>query len=116
MAAGNTAESLASGEQGGETSAPTVLPAEEARLRSERNQTFEDNPAKVSRQTATEMHRTCFIKPHGRRESVTLVTAPFHSGGNMLELGLSILTWTVETLFFVCLFFFAYSEMHKFTI
>lgn len=44
-----TAESVASGEQGGETYAPTVLAAVEARLRSERTQTFEDNPAKVSR-------------------------------------------------------------------
>lgn len=44
-----TAESLAD-EQGSETYAPTVLPAVEARLRpEEKNQTFEDNPAKVSR-------------------------------------------------------------------
>lgn len=43
-----TAESLAD-EQGGESYAPTVRAVVEAHLRAERNQTFEDKPAKVSR-------------------------------------------------------------------
>lgn len=53
------AESVAY-EQVHETHAPDMLTATEAHLRpEERSQTFEDDPAKVSRQTATEMHMIC---------------------------------------------------------
>lgn len=118
-----TAESLAA-EQTGETYAPTVLPSNRGSSQTERNQTLEDNPEKVSRQTATEMHTICFIKPHGRTQvrekSVTLVTVPFHSRGNPLRVEhLDLGGWNSLCFFFSFLFFFsffAYSDTHKFTI